>query len=266
MEPIKKQHNDFIVSLAGANINTTIVTIEEMQLYCKLRKRIVIVATEKKTYGELDMMNYQLVMNYTKPKVLAINTKNKPYLDVYTFLLEKYKGGLMVVEGDTISDPISDLICKSDKLESNDIDVMICRDGFESMTIGEMRKANFLRIHADPDMNPTIFEKIQDFYQEKVAGLMIAQFFVNDQYAEVNSYFEKQNEKYSKQGFSDFVDYYELNKQLSYFVYFDVENNKILNVSKDTLAAFLIKMKSQGLLPIPEDQIPVVAESLTIEQ
>lgn len=261
MEP-KKPHN-FIISLAGANIDTTIVNIEEMRQYCTIRKRMAIVATEKKTYGELDKMNYQLVMNYVKPKVMAVNTKGKDYLHAYSFLLDKFKSGLMIIESDTLSDPISDLICKSEKLNASDIDIIICREGFESLTIGEMRKANFLRIHADPDMNPTIFQKIQDFYQEKVLGLMIAQFFANDQYEEVNSYFEKENSKYSKAGLTDFVDYYELNKQLSYFVYFDVENNKILNVDKDTLAAFITKMKSMGLFPLPEDQIPVIAESLT---
>jgi len=262
MEPQKQQRN-FIVSLAGANIDTTIVNIEEMQQYSSLHKRVAIVGTEKKTYGELDKMNYQLVMNYVKPKVMAVNSRSKSYADVYTFLLDKYKSGLLIVESDTLSDSISDMICKSEKLATSDIDIILCREGFESMTIGEMRKANFLRIHADPDMNPTIFQKMQDFYQEKIMGLMIAQFFANDQYEEVNSYYEKENIKYSNAGYSDFVDYYQLNKQLSYFVYFDVERNKILNIDKDTLAAFLLKMKTQGLLPIPEDQIPIVAESLT---
>lgn len=262
----KQKQCNFIVSLAGANIDTTIVNIEEMQQYCAIHKRMAIVATEKKTYGELDKMNYQLVMNYVKPKVMAVNSKNKSYADVYTFLLDKYKSGLLVVEADTLSDSISDMICKSDRLATSDIDVILCREGLEAMTIGEMRKANFLRIHADPDMNPIIFQKMQDFYQEKIMGIMIAQFFANDQYAEVNSYYEKENTKFSNAGYSDFVDYYELNKQLSYFVYFDVENNKILNISKDTLTAFIIKMKAQGLLPMPDDQIPVIAETLTVEQ
>jgi hypothetical protein len=261
----RKQPNNFIISLAGANIDTTIVTIEELHQYCSLKSRMAIVATEKKTYGELGVMNYQFIMNHTKPKVLTTNTKNRPYIDVYAFILEKYKNGLLVVECDTLSDNISDIICKSEKLEENDIDIMICRDGFEAMTTGEMRKANYLRIHADPDINLTVFQKLTDFYQEKVLGLMIAQLFVNDQYAEVNSYFEKHNERYSKQGLTDYVDYSELNKQLSYFIYFDVENNKIMNVGKDTLIAFMIKMKAQGLLPFPEDQLPVIAESLTNE-
>lgn len=260
-----KKPLNFIISLAGANIDTTIVNIEEMKQYCTAHKRMAIVATEKKTYGELDKMSYQLVMNYVKPKVMAVNSKNKSYADVYTFLLDKYESGLMIVEADTLSDSIADMICKSNKLADRDIDIILCREGFEAMTIAEMRKANFLRIHADPDMNPTIFQKLQDFYQEKVLGLMIAQFFVNDQYAESNSYYEAENNKFSNAGYSDFVNYYELNKQLSYFIYFDVANNKILNVDKDTLAAFLLKMKAQGLLPMPEDQIPVVAESLTIE-
>lgn len=256
---------DFIISLSGPNIDTAIVNIEEMQQYCTQRKRMAIVATEKKNYGELDKMNYQLVMNYVKPKIMAVNTKGKNYLSVYNFLLDKYKSGLLIVESDTLSDAISDMICNSEKLGCSDLDIMICREGFASMTEGEMQKANFLRIHADPDMNPTIFQKLGEFYQEKILALMIAQFFANDQYEEANNYFEKENTKYSSAGLTDFVDYYQLNKQLSYFVYFDVVNCKILNINKEVLAKFMLKMKSQGLLPMPEDQISNIAESLTVE-
>jgi hypothetical protein len=256
---------NFIISLSGANIDTAIVNIEEMQQYCIARKRMAIVATEKKNYGELDKLNYQLVENYVKPKILAVNTKGKNYLNVYSFLLDRYKSGLMIVESDTLSDAISDMICKSNKLEDGDIDVIICREGFASMTEGEMQKANFLRIHADPDMNATIFQKLGEFYQEKVLGLMVAQFFANDQYEEANNYFEKESNKYSKSGLTDFVDYYQQTKQLSYFVYFDVVNNKILNVSKDAIHKFLLKMKSSGIMPFPESEIPIIAESLTIE-
>jgi hypothetical protein len=262
---MQKQPNHFIISTAGVNIDTTIVTIEEMQLYLNQWNRRAIVATEKKTYDELDKMNYQLVFNYKLPKVMTVNTRNKPYLDVYTFLLDKYKSGLLVVEGDTLSDEISELICKSDKLEKNDIDIIICRDGLESMTEYEMKKANYLRIHADPDMNLMVFQKIGEIYQEKILTLMVAQLFANEQYAEVNSYIEKENKKYSDMGFKDFVDYYELNKQLSYFVYVDVVNNKILNIDKETLQPFLLKMKADLHLPMADNEIPGMAESLTIK-
>lgn len=255
----------FIISLSGPNIDTAIVNIEEMQQYCTHRKRMAIVATEKKNYGELDKMNYQLAENYVKPKIFAVNTKGKNYHSVYSFLLDRYKNGLMIVESDTLSDAISDMICKSDKLESSDIDIMICREGLASMTIAEMRKANFIRIHADPDMNPTVFQKLGEFYQEKILAIMIAQFFANEQYEEANNYFEKENTKYTTAGLTDFVDYYQFNKQMSYFVYFDVENCKILNINKEVVAKFMMKMKSMGLLPMPEDQIASIAESLTIE-
>jgi hypothetical protein len=124
MDQIKKQHNDFIISIAGESIDTTVVTIEEMQLYCERRKRIAVVATEKKSYGELDKMNYTLVGNYHKPKVFSVNTKSRPYLDVYAFLLERFRSGLIVVETDTISDPVSELICKSDRMAVSDIVIM----------------------------------------------------------------------------------------------------------------------------------------------
>ena len=262
---IKPRRNDFIISIAGSNIDTTIVNIEEMEQYCKQRHRLAIVATEKRTYGELDRMNYQLVMNYTKPKVMAINSKGRPYYEVYSFLLDRYKSGLMVIEGDTISEPISELICKSDQLVLNDIDIMICRDGLESMKPCEMKKANLLRIHANPDINPLIFKTLTDFYEDKTLGIMVAQFLANEQFDEVNSYFESENEKYKKEGLKNVVDYYQLNRQLSFFVYYDVDSGKILNLDRDTVEHFVRKMKAVGMLPIPDNDLKQVVESLTVQ-
>lgn len=261
---IKQRRNDFVISFAGANIDTTIVNIEEMELYCKQRKRVAVVATEKRTYGELERMNYQLVSNYTKPKVMVVNSKGKPYFDVYTYLLDRFKSGLLVIEGDTISEPISELICKSDQLVLNDIDIMICRDGLESMTATEMRKANLLRIHACPDLNYMIFQSLTDFYEEKAIGIMVAQFLANEQFTQVNNYFERKNEEYKKEGLSDCVDYYQLNKQLSFFVYYDVDMGKILNVDRETINDFVKQMKKSGMLPLPDNQLAELSESLTV--
>jgi hypothetical protein len=258
------QHNDFTISVAGPNIDTTIVTMEEMQSYTNSRKRMSIVTTDKKTYGEMDRMNYQLVMNYTKPKAMAVNSKNKPYMEVHSWLLEKYKSGLIVIESDTVNEDIADMICKTDYLVLNDIDIIICREGFESITGSEIKKANLLRIHANPELNPMIFQSLQDFYQEKFLGIMICQFFCNDQYEQLLAHFHEREEEYTKSGMTDFVDYYQYNKQMAFFVYFDVEHNKILTVDKETLTQFMMKMNSGGMLPIPKNQIPLIAESLTI--
>jgi hypothetical protein len=261
---IKQRRNDFIISFAGSNIDTTIVNIEEMEQYCIKRKRLAVVATEKRIYGELDRMNYQLVSNYTNPKVMVVNSKGKAYFDVYSFLLDRFKSGLLVVEGDTISEPISELLCKSDQLVLNDIDIMICRDGLESMTASEMRKANLMRIHACPDINPLIFQTLTDFYEEKAMGIMVAQFLANEQFDQTNKYFETKNEEYKKEGLTDCVDYYQLNKQLSFFVYYDVDVGKILNVDRQTVDDFVRQMKKSGILPIPEAHLAEISESLTL--
>jgi hypothetical protein len=264
MEQGLRQHNDFIISVAGPNIDTSIVTIEEMKLYCEQRKRIAIVGTQKKVYGEIDRLNYPTVMNYHKPKVLAVSSKNKPYLDVYAYLLDNFKTGLLIIETDTNSEVIIDMVCKSDKLTVNDIDVMVCREGFEAMSAGEIRKANLLRIHANPDINPVIFEKLSEFYGHKSLGIMLSQMYSNDQYNEVTAYMDKQNEVYGAKGYTDYVDQYELSKQISFFVYFDIVHNKILNISCKDLEEFIFRSKEQGFLPFPADAIPVMAKELTI--
>lgn len=265
MEQKIKQHKpDFVISIAASNIDITLINIEEMQQYCASRNRVASVVTEKKSYGELDKMNFQLVMNYSKPKARVINSKDKPYLDVFEYVIGKYKSGLLIVEGDTLSGAISDLLCNSQMIEKNDIDIMLCRDGLGSITTEEMRKANYLRISADPNLDPSAFGKLQTVYQEKILTLMICQFFVNEQYEAVNKYLTEMSKKYSEDGKSDFVDYYELNKQLAYFIYFDVAKNQIVNVPRKTIKTFAEKMKKEGLLPIPDGIFEELINSITV--
>jgi hypothetical protein len=266
MEQKIKQHKpDFVISVAASNIDITLINMEEMQLYCTTRNRVASVVTEKKSYGELDKMNFQLVMNYTKPKARVVNSKDKPYLDVFDYVIGKYKSGLLIVENDTLSGAISDLLCNSQMIEKNDIDVMICRDGLGAITDAEIRKANLLRISADPNLDPVAFQKLQNTFQEKILTLMICQFFVNEQYENVNKYFAEMTDKYRKEGREDFIDYYELNKQLAYFIYFDIEKNKILNPNRATIKKFAEKLKSQGLLPIPDGMFEEFINSITVE-
>lgn len=264
MSNMTGQHNNhFVLSLSGQNIDISIINIEEMVNYCKTRNRIANILTQKQTYGELEKMNYSLVFNYTKPKPYVISTKDKPYLNVYKLLSEKYKAGLLIAERDTISDPIIEDLCTNPDWLKNDVDIMICTD-MASLTMDEMKRANFLRISADPAFDPTILTKIGKFYEEKTATLMIIQFFVNSNYDTVKAYIESKDEHFSKEGIKDYIDYYELNKQYSYFVYFDVANNKILNVDRKTIADFLRVLVSQGLPIVPEKDIDGFAEMITV--
>lgn len=258
------QHNNFVISLAGPTIDTTTVTIEEMNYYTEQRRRIAVIGTEKKSYSDLSKMNYQLIDNYHKPKVMVINTRNRPYLDVFKTMLERFHTGLMVIETDTISEPVSELITKSDLLAVNDIDIMICHHGYEELTLREVECANLLRIHAIPDLNPIIFQTMQEYFKEVNLGVMVSQLFVNEQYEESKAYFDKFNGVYEKEGLKDYIDYYEMNKQFAYFIYFDIKKGKILNVSRDKVFEFLKKMKATNMLPVDDSQISVIAEGLTV--
>lgn len=261
----KQRNNDFVISIAASNIDMALVNIEEMQQYCVSRNRVASIVTEKKSYNELDKMNFQLVMNYRKPKARVINSKDKPYLHVFDYVISKYKSGLLIVETDTISGAISELLCKSPLIEDNDIDIMICRDSIGSITDQELQKANLLRISADPNFEPSAFQRLQSVYREKILTLMIAQFFVNEQYTEVNKYFAEASNKYVQDGRTEFIDYYELNKQLSFFIYFDVDKNQIVNVPRATIKKFAEKLKGEDLLPIPDGIFEEFINSVTIE-
>jgi hypothetical protein len=262
MSQAQPNGNDFVISVAGSNIDLSIINIEEMNEYCKSRGRLANVVTEKQTYHQLDKMNYSLIMNYTKPKPRVINTKDKLYFDVYNILSEKYKGGLLIIEADTISDPVSELLCNSDNWKKNDIDLMICRTGFSSVTKNELKKANLLRISADPEFDPAFFLTIDDDFKEKILPLMISQLFVNAQYDSVNRYIESKHSYFNEKGITDYIDYYELNKQLAFFIYYDILANKILNVDRATITAFIVEVGPQ--MSIPSEQIPMIAEMITL--
>jgi hypothetical protein len=258
----EKQRNDFVVSLAGENIDLTVVNIEEMTNYSRERKRLANVVTEKQTYGELEKTNYALIMNYKNPSPRVINTKGKPYVHVYNILQQKYKGGLLIAEADTMSEPISECLCSSAPWEANDVDIMVCRS-FASVTAEELCRATLIRISADPDFDPMVLARMGDSLQEGVAAIMIAQLFVNDNYDNVNKYIESVSNECSAAGLTDFINYYDLRKQLAYFLYYDTGTKKLIGIDRDTLIKFMKSLPS-AMIPVKPEEIDIFAEMITL--
>jgi hypothetical protein len=255
------QLNDFVVSLAGTNIDLTIVNIEEMDAYCKARGRFANVVTEKKTYEHLDSLNYSLIMNYKHPIPRVVNTKSKQYLHVYNILSEKYRSGLLVAEADTISEPISENLCKNESWGKNDIDIMICRS-LSSVTMDELKRANLLRISADTEFDPMILNTIGETLKDAVGPIMIAQMFANENYDKVKAYMDIAEKKYSE-AMTEYIDYNELRRQLAYFVYVDVPQRKIVNVDRETIRAFM-KSLPPGMSPVPAQHIDGYCDMITV--
>ncbi len=263
----KRQHNgnDFIVSLSGINIDTTAVNIEEMDGYCRERGRLANVVTRKRTYEHVDPINYSLIMNYTKPKPRVVTVKNdKPFADVYKIISERFKGGLIVAESDTISEDIIKDFCKNENWQKNDIDIMIC-ESFASLNLEEIKRANLFRISADPDVDLSILMKAGEFMPDAVGSVMIAQFFVNDNYNNVIEYINVHSKKYEKLGLNDFIDYGELNRQFSYFLYVDLDSGKILNLERQVLKDYLQANYKRILPNMPPDKIPGYVDYITLD-
>lgn len=260
-----QRNNNFIVSLAGPNIDLTIVNIEEMNNYCEHWGKLATIVTEKKSYEKLEKLNYSLIGNYKKPKARTVVSNKKPYFAVYASLSENYMNGLLIAEDDTMSEVISELLCDGPGWKEHGVDIMVCRNGLGFITEREMGRADYLRISADPDFDPSILQKIFEVYQEKALAVMICQMFANDQYDTVKRYIDKKSGYYSEQGLSDYVDYYEMNKQLAYFVYFDVKNGKIINVGFETLMPFMKGLHKNGLLPMEDAELEILAKQITIK-
>lgn len=260
----QSQHNKFIISVAGANLDISIVNIEEMSAYCQKLSRLANVVTEKKSYGHLEKLNYALVANYNKAKPRVINSKNSQYLKVYSSLAQNYKAGLLIVEDDTVSEPIVELLCKNDCWSKNDVDIIICRNSLSMISEDEVKCANYLRMSADPEFSPMILPVIESLWKEKIISIMVAQYFVNDQYETVKAYIKKQSDYYNSQGITDYVDYYEINKQLAYFIYYDIANDKIINVDNETMVTFLKKFSAQGVIPLDDAKIRQLADAITL--
>jgi hypothetical protein len=260
-----QRNNDFIVSLAGINIDTTIINIEEMAGYCRERGRLANVVTKKKTYEHIDPISYSLIMNYKKPMPRVVTVKNKPFADVYKIIGERFANGLIIAESDTISESITDDFCKNKKWEENDIDIMVCKS-FASLSIEEARHANFLRISADPDFDMAILLKIGEHINKHAVGtILIAQAFVNNNYNQVVTHMEEQIAKYEGLGMNDFVDYSELNRQLSYFAYIDLDSGKILNIDRQVIKEYLLQNYKNIMPTMPEDKIPGYVDLITLE-
>lgn len=259
-----EEHNYFVVSVSGVNIDMSIVNMEEMSGYCDNRKRLASVVTEKVTYEPLEKLNYSLMFNYSRPKPRIVVTKKKLYFKAYQALAEQYKSGLLIAESDTVSEDISELLCNSDKWRENDVDIIICRHGFKEITEAEMKRANYLRISADPDFDPLLFQQgMGDHFKEKALTILLCQLFANENYNQANAYLDIKNKEYANEGLVDFIDYYEMNKQLAYFVYYDVLNDKVLNISREVMTAFMDSLKDT-ILPFGSDTIRQFAEKITL--
>jgi hypothetical protein len=257
--------NDFILDISGPSVDIAPATIEELQSYVETRQRLAFVASKKSTYDLLERVSHQLAGNYKKPILKLLQVAKSPYIEVLQGLMQKTARAMIVIERDAMSEDISSMLCQSDYPAENDIDLMLCKEGFESITAAEMRKANLLRIHANPEFNPLIIDKLGEVWQQGALLIIIAQVFTNIQYDEVNKYMESCRAKYGEENMKSHVDYDELARQLSYYVYVDVEYNKILNMPKEELFNTVAMLKAGGgFPPLDEEQTKAFVESISI--
>jgi hypothetical protein len=139
---------------------------------------------------------------------------------------------------------------------------MVCRS-FASVTEDELKRATLLRISADPDWDPMVLQRVGQVFKEGVGAIMIAQLFANENYDTVNAYIDRQKEKYSAAGLTEFINYYELRRQLAYFIYYDVGTKKLVNVDRDVILTF-IKRLPREMLPVPVEDIEPFTAMITL--
>jgi hypothetical protein len=77
-------------------------------------------------------------------------------------------------------------------------------------------------------------------------------------------YLQRQSKVYEGNGYTEYVNYYEMNKQISYFLYYDVQRNKILNLDKKSLKEFVLELLDSGFPIMPKEHIDLVIDELTL--
>jgi hypothetical protein len=227
----------FMVVVADRNIDTHIIDIEEATRYVERFHRRAIIVSSKEIFKnkELSLLKYNFVMNATSLGVRLIDHCGQSYKMVYDYLNGNFKNGLCIAHDDTITNNIADALAQN---KGNGMDYIIYRQDLMQLSGNERMSMNFIRFHANADFAFTKdnFKFYSEKFDQNIAiGIFVSQMMANNQYNISQQYFKEQSEAYKELGFNDCIDYYQLNKQMAYHVYYDVSKSKILGMSGEEI-------------------------------
>lgn len=231
----------YIIVVCDRNIDTHIVDIEEGNKYVEKYQRRAIIVTSKTIFKnkELNVLKYNFVMNATTPALRLIDHNGQSYKVVYDYLNSNFKNGLVIAHDDTLTNIIADALAQN---SGKGLDYIVYRQDLMSLSGHEINQVNYIRFHANSEFSFTAENMrhfVEKFGEGTAIGIFTAQMIANAEYNISQEYFDTHVKKFKSEGFEDCIDYYELNKQMAYHVYFDTLRNKILGVSKEMVAGYM---------------------------
>ena len=231
----------YIIVVADPKIDTSIIDIEEAQRYVEKFKRRAIIISAKGVLenSDIEKLNYLYIRNATVPNVRMIDNVGHSFTKVYETIMEKYQNGLIIAHADTITHQIADQMAQN---KGNGLDFIVYRQDLMGMSSNEKTRVNYLRIHNNPEFqfNKSFYRNFAEKYGDGQAiGVFTAQYIANYQYNLSETYFREGSEKYEGQGDDDFIDYYELNRQLAFHVYYDTAKGKILGFPAEKIQYYM---------------------------
>lgn len=231
----------YIVAVADPNIDTSIIDIEEAEQYVNKYERRAIIISGKEVFKNamIEKTKYIFIMNATKPTVRVIDSNGDSFKKVYEYLGGKYLNGLIIAHAETLTNHIANDLAM---LSGKGLDFIVYRQDLMDLSGNERGRMNFLRIHYNLDF---VFSKNQfSSFTEKYGiqnaiGIYTTQYIVNAQYGIAQNYFQEHSEKFEKEGWEDFIDYYQMNKQFAYFLYYDMKRSKIIGMSGEKIHEYM---------------------------
>jgi len=233
--------SNYIVVVCDSNIDTHIIDNEEAEKYVQAYDRRALIITDKEVFKNSDIqkIKYLFISNATTSAVKLIDPSGASFKSVYEHLQNKFKNGLIIAHPETITHEIADNLAQN---KVNGLDFIVYRQDLMGISGNERMRMNYLRIHYNPEFQFTkeYFNNFSEVYgMNSAIGIFTCQYIANTQYNICEAYVKENSEQYDKDGVKDYVDYYQLNKQFAYHVYYDFSTNKILEFSGEKIKYYM---------------------------
>jgi hypothetical protein len=234
----------YIVSVCDPNIDTHIIDLEESRAYVEKYNRRCLIVTDKDVLkdSDEDQLKFIWINNWSKPGVKVLDNMGKSFKEVYKYILPKFQNGLLITHANTITNEIANDIALN---KGNGLDFMVYRQDLMSISNNEKMRMNYLRIHYNPEFifSKEYYRNFSEVYSDSNAiGIFTAQYIANATYAACETQIKKYNAFFEKQGAEDYVNYYEMNKQQAFYVYYDFTAGKIFGFSKEKIMHYMSLM------------------------
>ena len=235
---------NYVTVLCDPKIDTSIIDLEEAAAYVKKFNRRAIIISDREVFKDasLALLKYNYVMNTTKPSVRLIDNDRQQYRKVYDYILANYKNGLVIAYPETITNDIADSFAKASGVG---LDIVIYRSDLLELTGNERARTTYMRIHPNSEfpLSKAYFDTIKEKYSERNAmGIFTAQFIANYQDNVCRHYIKENTELCESLGKEDYINYQELNRQMAFHIYYDMNRAKVLNCTKDELVFYMTMM------------------------